>query len=408
MSELRLRPRLNWFSPLPPSRTEVAQYAMRTLPSLAQHCDITVWTERPYSPAEIEGLAVARVWEGEPWPALNGADVTLYHVGNNARFHGWIWEVAQRHPGVVVLHDTGLNEFLSAHLGRHDDGESGATFPPEGGATAATLERARGAVVHSETAFQQIAALRRCPVVQLELPHAAGRPVLTRGWDGTLRLVVFGFLGANRRLESLLDAIATFQDRSRVRLDIFGELEHLDATVERIQSLALGDIVRIRGFVTDAELDEALDQSHLAVNLRFPSMGEASASQLRLWNRGLASVVTRTGWYAELPPDSVWFVDPDNEIADLQRHFAAALADPATLRAMGAAGRRHLEGHHDPDVYARELMAAVERMMQTQASVVAEAIRSVSRVLGDARIAGHAKAAVARRVGEDVSRWVGA
>ena len=404
MSDAAIRPRLNWFSPLPPSRTDVAHFALRSLPSLAQHFDITVWTERPFSPSGLDSYAYARMWEGEPWAALNVADVTVYHIGNNARFHGWIWDVAQRHPGVVVLHDTGLREFLTAHL-RHDEEEVSRLV--EIGATAATLERARGAVVHSSAAFEHVAPLRRCPVVQLELPYPAGRPVVARGWDGVLRLVVFGFLGSNRRLESLLDAMATFPDRARLRLDIFGELEHGDAVAERIQSHALTDIVSVRGFVKEAGLDEALDRSHLAVNLRFPSMGEASASQLRIWDRGLASVVTRTGWYAELPADTVWYVDPDNEVADLHRHFAAALADPGTLQAMGAAGRRHLEARHDPRVYARELAAAIAQMVKTPAPIAGDAIGAVSRILGDARISGSAKAAVARRIGEEVARWVG-
>jgi glycosyltransferase involved in cell wall biosynthesis len=403
MTEPARRPRLNWFSPLPPSRTEIAQYAMRSLPALAQHFDITVWTERGFAPSEIETFADARMWEGEPWPALNAADVTVYHIGNNVRFHGWIWDVARRHAGVVVLHDTGLREFLSSHL-RHDEVQ--VPMLAESGATGATLERARGAVVHSGAAFDQVAALRRCPVVQLELPYAAGRPVVRRGWDGVLRLVVFGYLGSNRRLESLLEAIAGFSERPRLRLDLFGELEHADAVAERIQSLALDDIVTIRGFVSEPELDAALDRSHLAVNLRFPSMGEASASQLRIWNRGLASVVTRTGWYADLPVDAVWQVDPDNETADLHRHFAAALADPDGLQRMGAAGRRYLEARHDPGVYARELAVAIERMVQTPVPVVGEAIGAVSRIFSDAHVIGNAKAAAARRVGEEIARWL--
>jgi glycosyltransferase involved in cell wall biosynthesis len=395
------RPRLNCFSPLPPSRTEIAANVARSLPALAEYFEVALWAERPYWSPALEAHAHVRAWEGEPWAELNAADATLYHIGNNARYHGWIWDIAQRHSGIVVLHDTGLHEFLLAHLEEHPHAGLSAA-----GATAVTLERARGAVVHSGAAFQHVAALRLCPVVQLDLPYPAGRPVVPRSWDGILRVVLFGYLGANRRLASLLEAMASFADRQRLRLVILGELEEPREIAERIQAAGVGDLVDIRGFVPEAELEEQLDRAHLAVNLRYPSLGEASASQLRIWDRGLGSLVTRTGWYAELPSDTVWFVDPGNEVEDLQRHFRAALDAPAALQAMGTAGRHHLESRHDPRRYASELADSIARMTARPTSIVGEAIGTVSRILADGGITGTAKAAVARRAGEALSRWV--
>src|SRR5688500_15225353 len=336
--------RLNWFSPLRPARTDVAHYALRTLPALSRHFDVTVWTERPYWPLEIEQYASVRQWDGTSWSALNAADVTLYHIGNNAQFHSWIWDVARQHSGVVVLHDTRLHEFFAAQLLESSDQASAyldavrrchgaaaalhATGLVDGRTTAdalaesiplteLALQNARGAMVHTGVAFREVAALARCSVLQLDLPYDPGPPPARRSWDGTLQLVVFGYLAANRRIDSLLDAIATFADRQHLRLEILGEVADPEALTGRIEALSLGDIVRVHGFVPEDELDRMLDRSHLAVNLRFPTMGEASGSQLRIWSRGLASLVTRTGWYAELPPDSVGFVDPANEIADL-------------------------------------------------------------------------------------------
>jgi glycosyltransferase involved in cell wall biosynthesis len=217
---------------------------------------------------------------------------------------------------------------------------------------------------------------------------------------------VFGYLGTNRRLESVLEAIASFPDRHRMRLTILGELEQPEMIGERIRSLGLGDTVDVRGFVPETELDAELDRSHLAVNLRYPSMGEASGSQLRIWDRGLASIVTRTGWYAELPADSVWFVDPDAEIEQLQHHFRTALDHPERLRSIGSQGRRLLEERHDPAGYAGELAEGIARMMRTQASVTGEAIAAIARVLVETRITGAARAAVANHAADELSRWV--
>jgi glycosyltransferase involved in cell wall biosynthesis len=429
---VRSRPRLNWFSPLPPARTAIGHYALLVLPVLARHADVAVWTDRPYWPTELEAHATVRQWDGKSWPELNVADATLYHIGNNARFHGWILDVARQHPGVVVLHETRLHELFAAQL--LDDAPDEAAYLSavrqchgmaavlhaqrfvRGEATAGeladsipltelALERARGAVVHTRTAFREVAAVGRCSAIQLELPYAAGPPPARREKDGVLRLVVFGYLGANRRIHSLLEAIATFPERQQLRLDIFGELDGGEPLADHIRALGLGDVVQMRGFVPEADLDEVLGQSDLAVNLRYPTMGEASHSQLRIWSGGLASLVTRTGWYAELPPETVGFVDPASEIADLHDHFRAALAHPETLRAIGDAGRRHLETRHDPEIYVRDLLAGLDLMMKTPGSILGEAGTSVARILAASGISGPARAGLVRRAAEELCRW---
>ena len=431
----RRRPRLNWFSPLRPAQTDVAHYAMRTLPALAGHFELVVWTERRFAPSNLDAFSTVRHWENEPWTELNAADATVYHIGNNARFHGWIWDVSQRHPGIVVLHDTRLLEFFSAYFEdrhadespyltaiRHAHGDEVAARAAEliaNGALASSIDeqlpltdlalrRARGAVVHSGVAFQHVSARASCSVAQLDLPYNAGPDVRRRSWDGVLRLVVFGYLGANRRLDALLEAVASFPARAQLRLAILGQVDHPEALAERIQARSLDEIVRVRGFVTEAELDEELDRSHLAINLRYPTMGEASGSQLRIWSRGLASVVTRTGWYAELPEAAVLLVNPASEIADLHRHFQTAMDQPQILVQMGAAGRRRLEERHTPDVYAGELATAIRRMMETPVSVLGEGVAAVSRVLAESRISGTARAALARRAAQELRRWVSA
>ena len=426
------RLRLNWFSPLPPARTDIAHYAMRTLPALSQSADVTVWTEQPGGASGIDAYADLRHWRGDPWVELNSADATLYHIGNEPTFHGWIWEIARRHPGIVVLHDTRLHEFFAGHLlgtcgdpdayvaaARHCHGDAGARRARQllrGEATATALgqslpmtqyalERACGAVVHTNAAFAEVASVGRVPVLQLDLPYGAGPPPAARDWDGPLRLIVFGYLGANRRVDALLEALAFFPGRERLRLEIVGQLHDADALNERIQAFGIGDLVTVRGYVPESELDQILDRAHLAINLRYPTMGEASGSQLRVWSRGLASVVTRTGWYADLPSDTVWFIDPWNEVRDLQSSFNAALTNPGSLLALGEAGRRHLEARHDPELYARELATGVVRMMQRPASIVAEITASVGRELTASTMPRAVQHAVAIRAARQLTEW---
>src|SRR5664280_2607698 len=80
---------VGFFSPLPPARTGVADYAAALLTELRRHGRVEV------APARC--------------------DRALYHLGNNG-LHAEIYRRAMASPGVVVLHDAVLNHFFLGQL----------------------------------------------------------------------------------------------------------------------------------------------------------------------------------------------------------------------------------------------------------------------------------------------------
>jgi glycosyltransferase involved in cell wall biosynthesis len=201
------------------------------------------------------------------------------------------------------------------------------------------------------------------------------------------RIVTFGYLGPNRQLDILLRALADLPERDQFRLDVYGQLWDSSYVQSLIESFRLERLVQLHGFVSEAELDDALSSAHLAINLRYPSMGEASGSQLRIWDHALPSLVTHVGWYADLPEDMVVFVRPGREIKDIQKHLKAFLSNPASFAKMGENGRRVLEERHGPQLYAQ---AIVDFVANTQ------------------RFRSHAVAyKLAERVGAEMSLWTG-
>jgi len=69
-----------------------------------------------------------------------------------------------------------------------------------------------------------------CPVAYVPLPYApsprshSSRPKFGGGqtWRATYRIIIFGYLNVNRRLDSLLQALNTLPDGDLFRLDIYG------------------------------------------------------------------------------------------------------------------------------------------------------------------------------------------
>jgi ubiquinone/menaquinone biosynthesis C-methylase UbiE len=78
-------------------------------------------------------------------------------------------------------------------------------------------------------------------------------------------------------------------------------------------------------------------------------------SQLQIWEHALPTLVTQVGWYARLPEGAVAFVRPEYEIADIQTHLRAFLANPDRFVQMGVYGRRILEEQHRPETYIQTI-----------------------------------------------------
>lgn len=410
--------KLNWFSPLLSAPTDIAHYTARILPALSEQAEITLWTDQEEWDAALEKYAKVRRFTPEliDWAELNRADGNFYNIGNNPKFHEAIWQVSRKHPGVIILHDTRLQHLLAGLYREHwNDQASYVTemkkFYGRRGArmaskfmtgeyhdterlaeryplTALALENSLSVIVHTRQAFLELTRENKWLTAYAPLPFSS-RPARQNRSASTgknpFRLIIFGYIGVNRRLASILEALAQFPERAAFRLNIYGQLWNESEVSAMIRSLGLDDLVRLHGFVPEEELDAALDEADLAFNLRFPTMGEASGSQLRIWSHSLPSLVSATGWYAFLPSETVARVRPEYEVEDIQQHLKRFLAGPQQFQKMGLEGKKLLESEHDPRVYAKTIV-----------EVAREAHKQMPRSLSDYFL---------QRTGEEIAEW---
>jgi len=412
--------KINWFSPLPPARTEIAHYSARIMKALSIIAEVVLWTDQNEWDKSLEETVVVRRFsiEAVPWAELNSADLNVYHIGNNPQYHGAIWQISRKLPGVIVLHDLVLQGFLSNFLPPISGDLPSYTalmayyYGAGGKAAAGTVCRGEqscdalagefplydpavdnclGIIVHSRTAFETIAQRQKWPVFLLDLPYKTisgidPEQLPVKRVEPPFHIIIFGYIGQNRRVDSILEALSTLSCKDSFILDVYGELWIDDLLPERLESLGLGDVVRFHGYVAETELDAALAASDLAINLRFPSFGEASSSQLRIWAHALPTIVTRTGWYADQTDGSLIFVDPGNMVADLRSILNSFLDCPEMFAGKGMSGRKILFEKHLPEVYVDSLLevfAGIE-LMKSRALVnlmvrrVAEQIAALS------------------------------
>lgn len=394
-------------SPWQPHRSEIARHVIDVLlPQLAAHFNVR--------PVGTDDSASDYPWVLPIEAALQRyPDAQLLaHIGNGALQNDAAIAALAHRSGVVVLHDTVLHHaWYDACLrtGRFDDylasvrQYGGAVFAEQAELArhhAAPVHRlsrslplfepmlrnASGVVVHSQMALETVSSRGPWLVRRLELPaHMPDSPaavlshrqaqVRALELGGPLKIIVFGYLGANRCLRQIVDAAAALKAQSMpFTLDIFGRLDDLAGTQQAIANANLSHQVCLHGYVPEDVLEAALQHSHLAINFRSPTMGEASSSQLRLYASGLPAVVCRTGWYAEQPASAVVHVEPGHEAAGLVAAVKRLRDAPGELIAMAEAGLKHLSQRHDPASYAAQLTEFMAE--STQAELAYQRARS--------------------------------
>jgi len=216
--------RVALFTPLPPERSGIADYAALLLPALRERCEI------------------APVKRGSKRPP-RGVDLSVYQIGNNPEAHGWIVDALRRTPGVVVLHDFVLHHLVSGiTLGRGDREGYLDALERDGGLVArllgyAVMEKripplwenraedfplagevlalATGLVVHSRYVRDRARASGfegpiwivphpAFPVPQLSPAGVAGNPLFAS----------FGNVNASKRIPQLLESFARVREEA--------------------------------------------------------------------------------------------------------------------------------------------------------------------------------------------------
>jgi hypothetical protein len=216
-------------------------------------------------------------------------------------------------------------------------------------------------ICHSDAASAGVRHQLSVPVLTLPLAFAslAPAPRVERAWIPPWRLVMFGYLSTNRRLESVLRALSRWRDQADFHLDIFGSLWDTPLIEALIVECGLEAHVSLQGFVPEDALDEAIANAHLVFNLRHPTVGEASGGILRSWALATPSLVTDAGWYAQLPAGVVRKVSLEDENDQILQALSELAADPLRFESMGLLGLDLLQTRHAPGLYAQGLRAAL-------------------------------------------------
>jgi glycosyltransferase involved in cell wall biosynthesis len=367
--------RIAYLSPMPPAPTGVATYSAAVVRDLRaigfgnrHRLDVP-------SPRESYSTAVRR------------SDMAVYHIGNNLRFHGEIYSLALRHPGLVVLHDLALDDLAKGLL---DAGDPFGTRTREEALVAAeridghdpddplgtpwcalVARRARGVIVHAPFAKRYLEGFGcRTPVHVVPhpvMPSATWRSRmrarrLRASLEGRTLVGVLGDIGRAKAIDAVLDALAPLG--TRVQLAVVGRrIPGFDVEAE-VTSRGMGDRVVVAADVTDREFTAWLLACDVVVNVRRPHRGEVSGTLVRAMQEGIPAVVSPVGTYLDWPEGTVVPLDtgtPEREA--LAATLRELVEDPIRRREIGRRARAHMSRLARQRATGRGYEVAVDRTL---------------------------------------------
>ncbi len=378
--DYRMDPRIAYLSPMPPAKTGIATYSKAVLEGLdrigySAHKLEPIWPVEPKHEGQV------------PWHTMG-----VYHLGNNVEFHRDIYRHAIQTPGLTVIHDLALDDFVRGMIAAGDP--LGHQAMREGLLNAPRLEgfedaerneplrvpfvahaarRARGLIVHSPFVERYLRAFGcRTPV------YVAPHPVVET--EATVRAAERRRAVVRAPLESIgmrsLVVVAGDQNEAKLIDRVLAAVARLPEGVHvalvgrRIEGYDLDAVVRASGLgyrasvhtdVSDEDFLAWLCAADVVVDLRFPHRGEVSGSLARAMQCGRATIVSGTGTYLDVPGDRVVHVSAGPvEPEELAAAIGGLLEDEDLRRRIGEAARAHTAELARSDATAHVYAEAIE------------------------------------------------
>jgi glycosyltransferase involved in cell wall biosynthesis len=412
--------RIAYFSPLPPQRTGVADYSKELLPALASRAKVDLWVDEPTT---IEPPPHSRIvnYAGRPESrdALRGYDSVVYHMGNSP-IHRNIFRTLLAVPGVVVLHDFVLHHFFAAYYleALHSPasyieemaynygaaGEEQARIalqserqiwehePIRYPLNKRVLDHALGVIVHSEFARRLVHQSHpHLPVAKVNLPVAIAESLPDvyelreryRIPAGRVVIASLGFGSVAKRIEMVLQAVAALERKDFLYL-LVGEVG--ESFQRDLRRRGLGEIVRATGYVDWKTFNDYCQLIDVGIDLRYPTMGESSASVCRVLGSGKPCVVSDLGWFAELPDDCVVKIDVAAGEERLVQSLSDLIDDRSLRCKMGENAHRYIGEQHGIEQAATEYInflgavRARERRRSVEHSLINDTGRAMAEI----------------------------
>jgi glycosyltransferase involved in cell wall biosynthesis len=385
-------------TPLPPSKSGIADYSFDLIIALSKFTKITVVTNvGSTSPETVSYLSELKIptvdiGDSEKINSLSGAFV--YNFGNS-HFHVQELELYRLKKGVVILHDyylSGLywekNALIQGQIsfvsdlksleGELSKSELKLLSEPhlairQFSMNRSVIEHALGVIVHSEESanrikdnfwIEQSFALKRVQQIYRESKQPVER--LQSDLKTSITIGVFGIVAETKCYREILFAWKEVTKPQNARIVFVGE----DLTTDfqtMIFELGLKDSVVLAGRVPDEEYRRWLINVDGAIQLRKFSRGENSRAVLDVLGSGIPTIINSHGTANEYPDEIAITIPDEFSVPELVNAVEELIKFDTNIRKMGEKAADYVAKFHNADACSLEIYEFVK---QVQARVI--------------------------------------
>ena len=383
------KPTMLYASPLPPQKSGISDYSVALIKALSKVYDITLYTGNYVldEPSLAEYPVLRHGYDDIDFDLF---DYRVYNIGNHPGFHGFIYEAAIKHPGMVILHDymlyflfTGyyqkrndlysklysendLNSFLTVKRAVKKNGPDLLNQPELTFSLSLNkelLSSGNKIMVHSEYAREKVLStgfITEDKVRKINLlAHVDTNDEIISKEDLFAKYNIpmdafvissLGYIAPTKLNREICEAVKSISGYSTKKLCyvMAGDGEYVDDELE------FGKIIKT-GYVGEKEFNSFVSHSDLIINLRNPTVGETSGAMIRILQLGKASIVNDIGWFAEIQDDCAVKLGIENIESNLEKCINELIDDEAGRLAMGENAAAYIKKEFAPEIIVEQI-----------------------------------------------------
>jgi len=395
--------RVAFLGPVPPTPTGIATYDRAVLDGL----DRIGFTKE--LPVDVFWPVHQRHFSEVPGYLLG-----VYQLGNNVEFHLDIYRMVWHTPGLIVLHDLALDDFVRGLQSATDplgfvavrealdararlrSLDARRNEPLRIPWAAAVARKARGIVVHSEFCRRYLEGFGcRTPIFVVPHPpveeasailasEARGRQLRAKveARGGRILVVAPGDMNEAKRLDALLKAAASLP--ADVHVALVGRKVPTYDVWPAAHGSGLGERLHVEQDVRDQDFLGWLHAADIVVDLRHPHRGEVSGSLARAMQVGRPTIVSATGTYLDAPEGTTLSVTAGiTNPVELAGRILTLAEDPALRLRMGETARAYMDDLRASEATAHGYADAIRATIAVVNDATSPAMDRWARALAD-------------------------
>ncbi len=328
--------KIAWVSPLPPQRSGIANYSKVLLLAMKKKADIVIYYDEIPPEKELQDIFTIKPLK-KLAKKFDDYDEVIYHLGNNSDFHTNIYKYAWNYPSTVVMHDWNIHPFMQHSFLNTEDslyykdaisiyGEDGIheleeikkrgypdvwRFPMSD----AIAHRSKRVIVHHQWVKSQytnnthIEVIPHFSHIDRESTAEEIRAFKNRYdiSDNEFLIVAFGDVNKNKLPDAKISAVKALIDHGYpVKFIFAGKMApDIKPIFELLRGTSYEKRIFVTGYLDEDEYFSCMYASDLIINLRNPSMGEASGTLMQSLFAQKATIIGNLNQYREFPDDVV-------------------------------------------------------------------------------------------------------